>query len=134
MLYLIFIRLDAWMALFARSTAVKDAEQRHPLCDRPVETARADIAAAGVLQDDRRGAIEPADRTRHEIGARSHISRTESPWLANRDEHERCPAAGRLLVLMAAKSAGAGSSSALAWPARSMPKEGGNRSVSAVKG
>ena len=30
MLYLIFIRLGGWMALLARSTAVKDAELAQP--------------------------------------------------------------------------------------------------------
>ncbi len=46
----------------------------------------------------------------------------------------RCPAAGRLLMLIAGKSGGAGSSSVLAWPAGSTPKARGTCDLALVTG
>ena len=66
-------------------------------------------------------------------GAIWHGGRGTGPWPTGTSAG-RCPAPGRLLALMAAKSGGAGSSSALPWPVCSMPKTCGNGCLSVVTG
>ena len=105
----------------------RDQRARQPQRPRPARAGRKPTGGLTLVSQHQRDGVASV-RVAIWRGRRG-----TGPWPTGTSAG-RCPAAGRLLVLMAGKSGGADSSSALAWPARSMPKARGNCGLSMVTG